>query len=402
MWIIRDFIQNFDPMNGLEALIIRGPRQIGKSSLLLKLNPPVKDQIYLDDSAIRNSANIDPEFILQNCKLPVLIDEVQLAPPIFFSIKKNIDALRRERLLNNSTHEMNLYRMTGSDQTLLDEQVKETLAGRIQSYYLYGLSVNEINKHDPNVQIKEIIFRGGFPELWIRKELNPVRYISDYISTFVEKDIAQTAGVEKLKSFMNTLQLLAARTGELLNYESLGADSGVAGKTIKEWVGLLEKNKILYVLKPYHSNLNKRLIKMSKIYFCEVGICTRLQSHQEMDTILHSPQAGHLFENLVLTEILKTEANFFKIWNLYFWRTKEKEEIDFIIEDNHTIILIEAKLSSANQTSIKIPEAISASGKKIISVIVCSVGESIHASKNNYIIPIKNLAEFLIRTHLKT
>jgi predicted AAA+ superfamily ATPase len=359
------------------------------------LNPPVNDQIYLDDPAVRNSANLDSEFVLQNCRLPVLIDEVQLAPPIFYSIKKNIDHLRRERLKNNISHEMNLYRMTGSDQTLLDEQVKETLAGRIQSYYLYGLSVNELVNNDQEVQIKEIIFRGGFPELWIRKELGPVRFINDYITTFVEKDIAQSAGVEKLKSFMNALQLLAARTGELLNYESIGADAGVAGKTIKEWVSLLEKNRILYSLRPYHSNLNNRLIKMSKIYFCDIGICTRLQSHQEMDTILHSPQAGHLFENLVLSEILKTEANFFKNWNLFFWRTKEKEEIDFIIEDQGSIILIEVKLSSVNQYKIKVPKTLEETGKKITTVIVCTVGETHKTSDNSFIIPIKKLAQFL-------
>lgn len=397
MWIDRDFIENFNPALGLEALLIRGPRQIGKSSLLLKLNPPVKDQIYLDDPAIRNSANLDAEFVLQNCRLPVLIDEVQLAPPIFYSIKKHIDQLRRERLLKNATHEMNLYRMTGSDQILLDEQVKETLAGRIQSYYLYGLSVNELVRHDPDIQIKEIIFRGGFPELWIRKELNPVRFINDYITTFVEKDIAHSAGVEKLKSFMSTLQLLAARTGELLNYESLGGDAGVTGKTIKEWINILEKNKILCTLSPYHSNLNKRLIKLPKIYFCDVAICTRLQSHQEVDTLLHSPQAGHLFENLVLSEILKTEANFFKNWNLFFWRTKEKEEIDFIVEDKHSIILIEVKLSAATQYKINVPEAIEKKGKKITTAIVCTVGETFQTSENCFVVPIKHLAQFLIK-----
>ena len=395
MWIKRDFIQYFNHEEGLEALLIRGPRQIGKSSLILKLEPSVVDQLYLDDPAIRNSANADSEFVIQNLRLPALIDEVQLAPPLFFSIKKHIDYLRRERLLKNTNHEMNLYRLTGSDQTLLDEQVRETLAGRIQSYFLYGLSVNELVNFDKNIQIKEILFRGGFPELWIRKELNPVRFINNYISTFVEKDIARSAGIEKIKSFMNALQLMAARTGELLNYESLGADAGVAGKTIKDWVSILEQNKILYILKPYHSNLNKRLIKMSKVYFCDIGICTRLQSHQEVDTILHSPQAGHLFENLVMSEILKTEANFFKNWNIFFWRTKEKEEIDFIIEDYEKIMLIEVKLKSSSQYKIKIPKTIEETKKEIILVVVSSVGETIQNAENNFIVPIKNLAMFL-------
>jgi len=134
------------------------------------------------------------------------------------------------------------YRLTGSNQSLIDSNVQETLAGRVHTFYLLGLSVKELRRFSPEAPLAEIIFRGGFPEPWIRKELNPITYLNDYISTFIEKDLAASSGIEKRREFLNVLRLCAARVSELLNYDSLANDSGVSGPTVKPWVSLLEAN----------------------------------------------------------------------------------------------------------------------------------------------------------------
>ncbi len=172
--------------------------------------------------------------------------------------------------------------------------------------------------------------------------------------------------------------------------------AGVAGKTVRDWVGLLEKNKIIYILNPYSTNLSKRLIKMPKVYFWDVGICSRLQSHQEQETILHTPQSGHLFENLVLAEILKTQNNFFKEWLIHFWRTKDKEEIDFVVEAREIIALIEVKLGSGSGVKIKVPEALALSKKTIISVVVSAYGEISQTGENIFSVGVARLGDFLL------
>lgn len=271
------------------------------------MTPLAQTSLYLEDLSVRQKAQTDPAFLLEHSKLPVLIDEAHLAPPLFFAIKKLIDSSRRKRFNDGVSLSPANFRLTGSNQLLVESTVKETLAGRVNIFYLLGLSVAELKNFDPDIDLKEIIFRGGFPELWVRRELSPIAFLNDYISTFIEKDLATSAGVEKRREFLNVLRLCAARVGELLNYDSLSNDSGVSGPTVKSWISILESNQIIKILNPFFTNLNKRLIKMPKVYFLDVGICARLQSHQEANTILMSPHAGHLFESLILSEIIKTK-----------------------------------------------------------------------------------------------
>ncbi len=398
MWIKRDFIENLDPSQALEAILLVGPRQIGKTSILLKMSPATLSKIFLDDPNEQVMATKDPEFLLSQHKLPILIDEIQRAPNLLFSIKKNIDAQRRNRLETKQPTLAAGFRLTGSNQSEIDRALKETLAGRINIFRIHGLSAHELWQQDPSTDLKQILFRGGFPELWVRPELNPISFLNDYISTFIEKDIARTSGVEKLSSFISALRLLAARAGELLNLESIGNEAGVSGNAIKDWVSLLERNGLIYILRPYHSNLNKRLIKMPKAYFIDTGLCVRLQSHQEQSSILSTPQSGHLFENLVIAEVIKTKDHFLKDWQLHFWRTKEKEEIDLIIESKTTILLIEIKLGSVPSQNFPIPEALRVSGKKILRAFVLATGQRQTLRDQVDAIPLKDLCDYLLET----
>ncbi|MDZ4677626.1 MAG: ATP-binding protein [Oligoflexia bacterium] len=396
MWIKRDFLENWSQNQCLEALLLRGPRQIGKTSILLKMQPTIRSKIFLDDPNERHKAMQDPEFVLSQLELPTLIDEIQRAPELLYSIKKNIDEWRRERIDTNRATMPAAFRMTGSNQTEIDSALKETLAGRISIFHVHGLSVHEILGFDSATSLKQILFNGGFPELWIRPELNAVSFLNDYISTFIEKDIAQTAGVEKLSAFSTTLRLLAARIGELLNFESIGNDAGVAGKSVKDWVSLLEQNGILYILKPYHSNLNKRLIKMPKAYFIDTGLCVRLQSHQEKESILSVPQAGHLFENLVVAEAIKTRDHYGKNWNMHFWRTKEKEEIDLIVESDTVMTLLQIKLGSTRSGELQIPAALASANKKIRRAFVTAVGKRGLEADGIEIVPLQDFCQYLL------
>lgn len=395
MWIQRDILSHFNLKSCLEAIFIRGPRQIGKSTILTKLQPESRTLLYFDDLAVRTSANEDPKFLIENSVFPILIDEAHLAPPVFFEIKRKIDESRRERLRSKSSLASGSFRLTGSNQRLIDSAVKETLAGRVSVFYLLGLSYHELYNWKPSIPLSEVFFRGGFPELWIRDELNPVFYLNDYISTFIEKDLALNAGIEKRREFLNTVRLAAARVGELLNYESLARDSGISGNAVKEWLSLLEANQIISILNPFYSNLNKRLIKMPKIYFLDVGLCVRLQSHQEQQTILRTPQSGHLFESLVYSEIIKTKQNFFLEYEVYFWRTKEKEEIDFILVEKNRLTLIEVKLGSGASEPFSTPQTLLKEEKVIRKCYVVAVGERSIIRDEIEVIPIKDFAAYL-------
>jgi uncharacterized protein len=396
MWIQRDLLTNFDPKTCLEVLYVKGPRQIGKTSLLSYLLPKLKSSLFFDDLRIRELARKDPQFLLSQATFPLLIDEAHLAPEIFFAIKKVIDESRRERIkTGKASIDPAAFRLTGSNLTEINRSVRETLAGRASTLYLHGLSWNEVRNFDPKTSLHEYCFKGGFPELWVRKELSAIPFINDYISTFIEKDLGRTIGLEKRSEFLEVLGLLAARVGELLNYESLGNDANIAGKTVKQWVSLLEENKIVHILRPYSTNLNQRLIKMPKAYFFDLGICTRLQSHQEPATLFHSPQGGHLFECAVVSELLKAKDHFRKEWNLYFWRTKEGEEIDLILEDSERVILMEAKLGSTSHREIKIPKAFTKSKKVVRCIVVTASGETHRISKTTECIPLHDLVNAL-------
>ena len=379
----------------LESIFIRGPRQIGKSSILTKITPTAESFLSMDDFSIQQRAATDPTFLLEHSRLPTLIDEAHLAPPLFFEIKKRIDASRRQRLAGHKGMPAASYRLTGSNQSLIDSTVKETLAGRVNIFYLLGLSVNELRNFDPQIALQEIFFRGGFPELWVRRELNPISYLNDYISTFIEKDLALLSGIEKRREFLNVLRLCAARVSELLNYDSLANDSGVSGPTVKSWISLLETNQILGVLNPYFTNLNKRLIKMPKLYFLDVGICTRLQSHQEASSILLSPQAGHLFETLVYSEIIKAKQNLSLQYDVFFWRTKDQEEIDFVIEEQNRFTLIEVKLGSGSAHTFRTPEALGKLKSKVRKCVVTAAGERRKIDADTDCLPIWDLCKYL-------
>lgn len=390
MWIERDIsdsIQNnTDPIQ-----VIRGPRQCGKSSLLLHLDSEFQE-VSLDDPSLRELAQNDPELFLRQFDTQKLfIDEAQYAPALFPSLKRMADLYKRE----NKNKRQTILRITGSNQILMDRNIKESLAGRASFFDMNSLSVAEILKAR-KTNIQEILYTGGWPELHADKTRDVKKFLDDYINSYVEKDIVLAAGIQKSREFLKFVKLLAGRVGEIMDFSSFANDAGVDGKTIKEWVSVLERMHIIALIMPFSSNLSSRLIKSPKVYFIDTGLACRLQGWTSPAPILTSPQQGHLFENLVFSEIYKLNINYGLGWQIFHWRSRAGEEIDFVIQkDPASFIFIEAKTSPvmSNQSS-RYPEFNKVFHQKQPSLFICHQ-EGAQILNSN--IPIAKLKDFLLK-----
>ncbi len=378
--------------------VLLGPRQCGKSTLFASLHR--FKEITFDDLQMRQLANQDPALFLQQFEPPLLLDEIQYVPNLFPELKKKIDQIKRSAVFQQG--EINqptaLFRLTGSNQILMDKNIKESLAGRASYYHLNTLTVHELVQALPETRIQDILFKGGWPELYTNAFLSVTTYLNDYIRSYVEKDIILSAGIQKITEFFTVLRLCAARTSQETDYSDIHKDSGVSSVTVKEWISLLERADLIYQLKPYFNNLNKRLIKRPKLYFLDTGLAARLQGWSELTPLLNSPQIGGLFETLVLAEIVKFIRNYGKDWELFFARTKDGQEIDFIIKTSRgSIFVFEAKYAIHGVSNpINLPPAFQKEFKtKTPLVIVTSGGKKLKLSPHCITLPIAGLHDYL-------
>ena len=395
--ITRDFLPTLQKQTTLESILLWGPRQVGQSTLLQLMSPA--SEVTLDDLEWRRQAQQDPAFLLDQQRLPCLIDEVQYAPNLFAEIKLRIDKSRRIRLMAGEAPELSAsYLLTGSNRHLLEASTRESLAGRCSIFELHGLSVAELVRHDPAIRLSTMLLRGGFPELYWRSELKPVGYINDYIRTFIEKDIARSSGVEKIDEFLTLVRLLAIRSGQFINFTDLAQLTGVDVKTVQSWVNLLERNFIVKLVNPWSTNLSKRITKMPKLYFYDVGLCARLQGHQDEDLLLSSPQAGAIFESMVFSELMKTRANFCLNWELWTWRTKDRFEIDFVLQTDKRLVLIEGKLGIQAARPFTLDnESRKVFHDQVTQVVVTAGGTIAKLDQTTTRVPIQELGAWLLQ-----
>jgi len=331
MWIKRDFDAFTHPSGPVKVL--KGPRQVGKTALLA--HRATHRPIYFDDLATRRLAQENPRFFLGQQEGPLLLDEATLAPELFIEIKRRVDAARR-----GEEPPLDVW-ITGSNQTLLQRTVRESLAGRASYFDLNTLSVHELGAR---YSLSQMLLRGGWPELYASPELDPVRYLNDLIATFIEKDIVSAAGIERKAAFSRALQLAAGRVGQLFNASDIARNVGADVQSIQSWFSVLEENGILRRVEPYFSNLNQRLIKAPKYFLEDVGLAVRLQGWSDVAPILVSPAFGSLFENLALNEICRFFINRGEQPRINFVRTKEKVELDFLVHlSNQRVLAIEVK-----------------------------------------------------------
>lgn len=388
--------------------VLLGPRQCGKSTLFAalytensKTSGDLKfKEITFDDLQMRQLANNDPALFLQQFAPPLLLDEVQYVPNLFPELKMKIDQIKKDNLFQKSSAKKPsvLFRLTSSNQILMDKNIKESLAGRASYYHLNTLSVHEIIKALPHITTQDILFKGGWPELYTNTNLSVTGYLNDYIRSYVEKDIILSAGIQKMAEFFTVLRLCAARTAQETDYSDIQKDSGVSSVTIKDWISILERADLIYQLKPYFNNISKRLIKRPKLYFLDTGLAARLQGWSEPIPLMNSPQIGSLFETLVLAEIVKYIRNYGKDWDLHFARTKDGQEVDFIIRTEiQKIYVIEAKYAIHGITrAITLPPALAKEfGAKTPVIIVTAGGQKLKLGSHCTTMPITELHDYL-------
>jgi uncharacterized protein len=337
------------------AIILTGPRQSGKTTLLKALFSEKCGYVSLDPPDVRAAAMEDPRGFLEMYPPPVIFDEVQYAPDLLPYVKERIDA-HRDR--------SGQYLLTGSQNLLLAEKITESLAGRVAMLRLLPLSRREavgnpqahlpwehVKSHSagskPSYQdIWKEFLRGDYPEL----VANPARDINlwhaGYVQTYLERDVRNLRQVGDLSQFQSFLRTLAARTAQLLNLTDLARDLGVAVNTVKAWLSVLEATYQVLVLRPYFANVGKRLVKTPKVYFTDVGTLCYLTGLKDSEHAASGPMGGPIMETAVLSEIVKTLTHRGQDPQVYFWRTSAGNEVDIVIDTGGKLVPIEVKLSA--------------------------------------------------------
>jgi uncharacterized protein len=313
---------------------IIGPRQSGKTTLV-KNEFPNLEYISLEDPDNREFALNDPRGFLDTYKSGVILDEVQRVPEVIPYLQTLVD-------LKNKAGQ---YVLTGSQNYLIHEKISQSLAGRTAILKLLPFSLEEIKgtKYFKD-NYKHYLQKGFYPGIY-EKELEPTNWYSFYVQTYIERDVRQIKNISDLNTFQKFIRLCAGRVGQILNLSSLANDVGISNNTVRSWLSILEMSFIIFLLQPYHNNFNKRLIKNSKLYFYDVGLVSYLLGIDNIKQIDTHYLKGSLFENYVISEILKYYYNLTKEPRCYFWRDKTGHEIDCLIE-SIDLMAIEIKAGS--------------------------------------------------------
>ncbi|KLT67190.1 ATP-binding protein [Pedobacter sp. BMA] len=315
-----------------KAIAIVGPRQSGKTTLARTVFPN-KQYVSLENLDNRLFATEDTRGFLAQYSAGAIFDEAQRVPELFSYLQQVLD----------EDTEKGKFVLTGSNNFLLQENISQSLAGRIGYLYLLPFSTEEIGRITHKQQsVEEAIYNGGYPPIY-DNQISPNRWLSNYIRTYVERDVRQIKNVNNLGAFERFVKLCAGRIGQLLNVSSLANETGVDAKTISSWISVLESSFIIYLLKPHHQNFNKRLVKMPKLYFYDTGLACSLLGIQNAEQLKTHSALGNLFENYVITDMIKTRYNRNEPMNLYFWRDNSGNEMDVIIDNGGTLHPVEIK-----------------------------------------------------------
>lgn len=382
-----------------KTILVTGARQVGKTTMLKNIKPDIK-YITLDDMILNQSAIEEPNLFFKSNPPPIIIDKIQYAPNLLRNIKMVVD----------ESEEKGMFFLTGSQQFNLMNDVSESLAGRVGILNLLGLSLREIKgvkfnkpfipteqylkdraKHEVQISYEEIwnvIHKGGMPALY-QEESDVEMFYAMYVSTYIERDVRKLTQVGDTLSFLKFMTALASRIGQLLNLESIASEIGISVPTATRWLSILQASNIIYILEPYYNNIMKRAIKTPKIYFLDTGLVAYLTKWKNKDVLETGTMAGNFFENFVIVEIIKSYYNAGELRPpLYFYRDKEKREIDLIIEENGKLHPIEIK-KSANPSkdmikNFKVLEKVKDVGE---GAVICMYDNIIDLDEKNKVIP---------------
>lgn len=334
------------------AIILTGPRQSGKTTLLKHMFSRTHRFVSLENPDIRMRAIEDPAGFLEDNSPPIIIDEIQYAPQLLSYIKSKIDLHRKP----------GQWLLTGSQNFALMAEASQSLAGRAAVLTLLPFSLAErigkgvaslsfdyfikklpMNNHLKPISISDILLRGNYPEIALTKAVDRQLWCSSYISTYLERDVRNLSNIGDLNQFERFLKLCATRTGQILNLSNMAKDIGVSVPTAKRWISILEAGYQIFLLYPYYKNLGKRLIKSPKLYFTDTALAAYLLGIHDAATLKNSPNFGSLFESFIVIDFLKRFYNFGQMPSLYYLRTRDGAEIDLLIEIGQKLSFFEIK-----------------------------------------------------------
>lgn len=352
---LSDYIKSID--SKYKIITITGPRQAGKTTLCRALKPNLA-YVNLEDPETRMFAQEDPKQFLAQYPEGAILDEIQRAPnlPSYLQV-----------LVDEPGNQCQFY-LSGSQSFALRNTLSQSLAGRTAILELLPLSLQELKNCGENLSCDDAIFKGGFPAIYDRN-IDPNRAMADYIATYVERDLRQLNMVKQLNLFQKFIQLCAGRCGQILNLNSLANDVGISQPTAKEWLSLLEASYIVFLLPPYFKNVGKRLIKSPKLYFYDTSLACYLLNIEEKKHLIAHPLKGQLFENLVISEALKSRFNSGRRNNLLFYRDSNGNEVDLLLPLSDGALPVEIKLAATFN------DALLKSLKRFSAVETCPRGQ---------------------------
>lgn len=389
-------------MKQFKVILLTGSRQVGKSTMLKEKLLPQYDYVVLDDFNELDLAKNDPALFMKNHKSPLIVDEVQRSPELFLQLK----------FIADQTSDKGKIILTGSQSYKLLKNASDSLAGRICLIDMVPLSMREklkIDFNSPFLPVDEYIEsrnkhiknyddlwthiqRGCMPELY-DENIEWESFYRSYIRTYLERDVAELINVKNLLKFNSFMKCLAARTGELVNSDAVARDVGVTVKTIQEWTSILESSGIIRLIHPYENNITNRTVKTPKVYFMDTGLVCYLIGWTSPQVAMNGAMSGALFENFVISEILKSYYNSgYDIQNLYFYRDKDQKEIDLVIDSDGFIFPVEIKKSSRPSKDMtkhfsvleKIP------GKKVgQGCVICQCKKNMLITENVVALPVE-------------
>jgi len=317
---------------GFPIVGITGPRQAGKTTLARK-HFADKAYVSLENPDNLDFAQTDPRGFLSQFPHGAVLDEVQRCPSLFSWLQGLVDEAQI----------MGQFILTGSQQFDFRAGISQTLAGRIGFIQLLPFSLGELKRHDNTLPaLDALLHKGFYPPVHDRAVL-PGDWYGSYVQTYLERDVQQLIRVRDLNQFRTFLRLCAGRTGQLVNFSSIGSDCGISYNTVKEWLSVLDASYITFQLPPHFRNFSKRLLKSPKLYFYDTGLLCWLLGIRDADQLSVNPLRGAIFENFVISEVMKTRFAHGEPSDLYFWRDHVGLEVNLVIDKGQTLWPVEIK-----------------------------------------------------------
>ena len=349
--------QILEASKNFPVVMVCGQRQVGKSTMLNHIKEQSRKYVSLDDRNARRLAHNDPDLFFETYGYPLIIDEFQKEPAILEKIKDIVDKLSYDGKDNNG-----LFWLTGSQKFKMMKNITESLAGRVAVFELSSFSQAELNNSTQDLFVPDIenlknkeyysltvqklyerIFNGGMPKV-NTTNIDREKYYSDYINTYIERDIRELEQVGKLNEFYDFLVYMASRTAQELHYDDIAKSIGISAPTAKAWVSILERSGIIFILRPYYNKITDRLVKTPKVYFMDTGLAAYLCRWPNYEVLANGNMDGAFLETFVVSEIVKSYYNNGKpVNNLYYYRDIDKKEIDLLVVTAESIYPIEIK-----------------------------------------------------------